>query len=1449
MNWRRIWHWVSMILLGVLAIPQLVLLIWINPIFERSIREGVPFVTDGLYQVDSLDITFGIFTQSLKIENLELVIDSTLINTVQLQDESPFLSRLHVPEINIKFLDIVRLLKKEEIYLERIYLFQPEIKLSYPSSLSTSDSSQTSLEINDLYKLIYPRIKGVYIDEFHIDRGKLQVGDRFESNHFNAKEVSLKLENIQVDSTSFERSNRPLYADYLDFSVDVTDYTVVLPDSNYQIRAKNLGYATGEERLWIEQLEIHPYPEFEVANLQDKPLNIILKIPYLELKGFRPGEIFFDRVAMLDSISVKTPTVLLSGIASTGGVSELPEFESPNDLFRYVSPYLNRFETKGLMVHNAKVVSSLRINDQPLFASIDSFSANFYSMAIDESSTYLNDRILCSEEINFAVKHFTTDLPDSSERIHLKSLSYSTEGKRFQLHKLQTSSLKTDVSRALEADIPDLFITGIDVSQWWNTGKLYLDSLWLEKPTFDFTLRKRLINGESRDQERITPPDTLLPYWLDTFQIQHVGISKGNIVLGDSSTLPYNNVNIDSLNFDIQNLRFTKGRWKNWKELLANNNIAYSFQMGKHDWTLPDSSYFIQTQRVNVSSDEEYIMAEKSCMMPGRYDREDTTLFEINVPLMIIRGWDPLKILIEKELNIQSMYFLQPDISVIQMYDRTSNSSLDLASIDLYKSLKDQFEVVHLDSLLLEDATIIQSDTYSPSFQLPHLSVQAVNFHVDSTTYMDADQLFYTDNIEFAINDYVYLLPDSLHEITLDYIHYSTFEKDLRLDSIRLYPIADALKKDNWNLGVRGIDIEGINVYEILTEGKAHLSRLHVDEPDLSFEPLRIASFKPGEGDSLPGIDLYSIISPFISELSLDRLSLSEGAFTLLGTGNVTQQENLEVRDIFVDIEGLQVDSMSDARTGKPFYADNIAVNIDVNKYAVTLPDSSYRIEFRDIGLSTSDSIFYADSLRLEPLLASRKDPVQVELVLDRIQLDGVNITQLYFDQEVDLSGLKLFKPNILLTINQRPQREDIQSEGLNQKDFISKDPYPRMSELFSFIDIEDVAIEDGRFVLTGSDINTIAIKDFSFYAFDFRLDEQSYSQLDQTYLFAKDFAIIVNDYEIPLPDTSMYRLKTAKFGIFSRNESFFIDSLQVIPKYGKYSFAAQKGYIMDRWDVFIPRVDVRKLNMDKLYRQTSLEAEELNVFLPEIRIYKDKRLPFPDWKRPPMPWKAIQESSTSIHLDTVRVYDGYVFYEERNPDTDTVAWFELAKTDLTIYPITNNPYWILQHPDGVVQMQAKIMDVAPVNTTITFPWKDTSHVHSFEGTVGSLPASHLNPILENTGFISVSSGNIHKARFRFTADKHKSNGRMRLYYNDLKVNLLSKNLERDQGILQKVGSGFANAFVVRKDNPRRFLRVGHIEFEREEEKAVLVFWIKSILSGLMSSVGIKSKEMKLKDY
>jgi len=1445
MNWRRIWQRGSIGLLLLLTIPQIILWIGINPILERSVIRGVPLVTNGLYRVDTLDIRFDLFNRSLKIENFKLTLDSTQLGHAILSEKPPLITEMRVPKLEVHLRNTWRLLDQQILSLDQVMLLSPQIHVNLPGDAMRTEDAAQDIDINDLYNVIYPQLKGIYIGSFILKAGQLSVRDYDNTNHFKVDDLSLELDRIEVDSTSFKRSNRPLYAEKLNFSVNIADYRVVSLDSTYQVKVQRVGYETTSRHLWLSDLSLSPYETAGNLPISDQNLQYVITMPRIDVNGFELGKILFDKQAILDTIHIASPSVSLTGALERPSTNEEASLELPFDLdlYDFVGPYLKVLSAQTIFVDSCEIVWDVTLGDIPFKGSVGRGSIAFHKTLIDSQNRRASHRWWNSEDTRLMLKAFHIELGDSSYSLEGDSWEIYMQEQHISLMGLRLALPNPDTSVSSNFQLGKVDIWGMRWEDFIQKGRLVMDSLYVDSPFASIN-----ILANHNELSKTASQDSVAMIWWDSLQVIHtLSLTNGQLLFNKNISDPTYAFEIKNINLSLNETTLLAG---DWKDLLSTQQGSLAFEVQDFVAKTSDGKFLIQTPSLKFSSYNSSLLIDSLSLNPLSQQVQDTSQIAFYFPKVTMSGWNLYTIYKTENLDVDSLIISRPEIQIDQYVpDNPSQSNLPI--LDPYKLVQGLFDKVSFQNIWIENAAIdhhYHKGDRSQKEQLSRLDIQVRGLEIDSTLSGEKDYTRWANDVQITVRDFSRLLPDSLHEVEVKSLYFSTFAKQLRLRDITCSPINfTSTSAAKWDTKIDYININGIDLYKLLADRELPLEYLDIVAPKIRYIPTHTMSGVFTSKKGMPAVDLYGAISPFIHRLQIDRLILREGDFTVEEA--IQGQNNFHAKDILLRLDGFEVDSLAATRSQKPFYADSISVNVDVDSYHIILPDSSYQIEFSDFGLSTADSMLYADSIRVEPLPGSQADALEIGLLLDRIQLEGVDLTELYFKQRLNLTGLHISQPNIHLIVNKRPKRKTIQRDGLDQRDFLTKDPYPKISQVLQLIDIENISIEKGRFVLSGDDIKPLGIKNFSFYAFDFRLDSLAYQQLDSSFLFTQNFAFILEDYEVPLPDSAMYHMYTEKVGLFSRSNYFYIDSLRLVPKYGRQDFASQKGYAAERWELMVPRVSARGLDISRLYRQTDLVAQSINLFLPEMRIYKDKRLPFPIWKRPPMPWDAILNTKTYIHVDTLRVFDGYIWYEERNPDTDTVAWFELTELDLNAYPLTNDEFWILQYPRGKVNATGKIMDIAPMDVTIDFPWAGTSNTHIFEGKVGSIPATDLNPILENTGFVSITDGQIHKAQFWFEANNRTSNGRMRLYYNDLKVNLLSKNLEREQGVVQKLGSGIANAFVVRKDNPRKLLRVGHIGYDREMEKAVLTFWVKSVISGLQSSVGIKSKEMKLKDY
>jgi hypothetical protein len=175
-------------------------------------------------------------------------------------------------------------------------------------------------------------------------------------------------------------------------------------------------------------------------------------------------------------------------------------------------------------------------------------------------------------------------------------------------------------------------------------------------------------------------------------------------------------------------------------------------------------------------------------------------------------------------------------------------------------------------------------------------------------------------------------------------------------------------------------------------------------------------------------------------------------------------------------------------------------------------------------------------------------------------------------------------------------------------------------------------------------------------------------------------------------------------------------------------------------------------------------------------------------------------------------------------------------------------------------------MGKASMRVNIRVNLLDKNGYHTVQGWIGKCDPQILNPILEPTVLLSVKSGFLQEGSFQMQVFRNSATGTMQLYYQDFKVDLLSKSESTDQesatadkgnnkkqSFGKKVLSAIANKVLIKSDNkpekeivaepaPENGLRVGKIKVTRRKERSIVTYWIDGLASGVLSSIGMSSK-------
>jgi hypothetical protein len=121
-----------------------------------------------------------------------------------------------------------------------------------------------------------------------------------------------------------------------------------------------------------------------------------------------------------------------------------------------------------------------------------------------------------------------------------------------------------------------------------------------------------------------------------------------------------------------------------------------------------------------------------------------------------------------------------------------------------------------------------------------------------------------------------------------------------------------------------------------------------------------------------------------------------------------------------------------------------------------------------------------------------------------------------------------------------------------------------------------------------------------------------------------------------------------------------------------------------------------------------------------------------------------------------------------------------------------------------------------------------------------------LNSALVPMASVKFLSGQLDTLDMRAVGREYLALGEMKMFYRDLKVQLLKDGDENKKTFMTKLVSFLANTFVIKTNNKSR---IGNVFFLRNRDRSAINYLIKIAISGMTSSVGAKSNKKMMHRY
>ena len=298
-------------------------------------------------------------------------------------------------------------------------------------------------------------------------------------------------------------------------------------------------------------------------------------------------------------------------------------------------------------------------------------------------------------------------------------------------------------------------------------------------------------------------------------------------------------------------------------------------------------------------------------------------------------------------------------------------------------------------------------------------------------------------------------------------------------------------------------------------------------------------------------------------------------------------------------------------------------------------------------------------------------------------------------------------------------------------------------------------------------------------------------------------------------------------------------------PLKDKKTFLDESYYQTNFMRTKIDSVSFNQLNVKEFFEDSVIHLSSLHLISPDLKIDRDKTHPFFSTAIKLLPTNAFQKLGFKFRVDTLRLSEGKIMYTEKSRITGKDGSIFFTKLQGLVTNVKNTN--LTKNDSLTIYASTRFLDSAKVILRVKESYHDTLAGFFLSTHVSPFHTSILNSALIPMVAVEFQSGSVDTLQMRAVGREYLSFGTMKFLYQDLKVNFLRRpNDTARHSSKNQLLKLAANTFVIRSNNRKR---IGTLYYERDRNRAVFQYWVRMILSGATTSVGVKSNKKQIKKY
>ena len=328
----------------------------------------------------------------------------------------------------------------------------------------------------------------------------------------------------------------------------------------------------------------------------------------------------------------------------------------------------------------------------------------------------------------------------------------------------------------------------------------------------------------------------------------------------------------------------------------------------------------------------------------------------------------------------------------------------------------------------------------------------------------------------------------------------------------------------------------------------------------------------------------------------------------------------------------------------------------------------------------------------------------------------------------------------------------------------------------------------------------------------------------------------------------SMYEIQSGLIRYDFPRRAIIIDSFYVMPRYPRMTFFEKAHYQTDRVKVFGKRMELRDFDFDDFFDHNHIHFGMVRLDQADLRLYRDMKYPLKPGIYKPMPQEILRNLKQKFTIDTIDVRDSYLLYGEYSKKSDKPGIAYFKNFNINAYHLTNNFSSIPDTTNLMIKLNTRVMGDARMDAVIRFPLLSQKDEFTISASSERMDMPLLSQLTENILGISIVSGKGRIDYANITGDNKESHGKMLFKYRKFKLKMYDTEKSKvSSGFFAPVFNFMINGLMIKSYNPRfaRTPREGIVYYQRDTKRSIINYLWKSLLSGMLSTMGINTKEQR----